>query len=360
MLTEGALFAYLLFSYCYCAVQLGPSWRPGGLPSLWLAVPNTLVLLARAASPSGGASAARELRPAAPIADRRRHGLLLGALFVAIQTHRVAAASRSRCAPACTARCTSRSPAFTWRMSSSDCWRSRSCCSGPRSAISTPRRNAPRADRQRSTGISSMSSGSSCSRRSTSRRISGERHVGNRCRCAGLTTRRRIGTASGSRRWRSGCSAVRSPGRVQFNVNYALASHPASRPSLPRTGVPAHWAGTDATMLIVNVAALLVALAAAAVSWRTWRATRGEHQGGASHLLAIGGRAVAFSRDLRADGRHRLLCRAASSTPSRCWWCRHAPASRPALSRAAARRRGCRWQSTDDALGTDPRHGAAP
>jgi hypothetical protein len=75
---------------------------------------------------------------------------------------------------------------------------------------------------------------------------------------------------------------------VQFNVNYALASQPCFPSFLPRTGVPAHWAGTDATMLIVNVAALLVALAAAAVSWRTWRATQGEHQGGASHLLQSG------------------------------------------------------------------------
>ena len=29
LLTEGALFAYLLFSYGYCAVQLDPSWSAG-------------------------------------------------------------------------------------------------------------------------------------------------------------------------------------------------------------------------------------------------------------------------------------------------------------------------------------------
>ena len=45
LLTEGALFGYLLFSYGYYAVQLDPGWMPAGRPSLLLAAPNTLVLM---------------------------------------------------------------------------------------------------------------------------------------------------------------------------------------------------------------------------------------------------------------------------------------------------------------------------
>lgn len=45
IVTESALFAYLLFSYYYCAVQLGPNWLPGPPPPLKLALPNTIILL---------------------------------------------------------------------------------------------------------------------------------------------------------------------------------------------------------------------------------------------------------------------------------------------------------------------------
>lgn len=44
--TEGSLFAYLLFSYAYIAVQHGPGWLPERHPSLAMSGPNTLVLLA--------------------------------------------------------------------------------------------------------------------------------------------------------------------------------------------------------------------------------------------------------------------------------------------------------------------------
>ncbi len=61
-----------------------PSWRPGGLPSLWLAGPNTLVLILSSVAVAWGERGAR-------LGRRRRLligvgiGLLLGALFVAIQ-----------------------------------------------------------------------------------------------------------------------------------------------------------------------------------------------------------------------------------------------------------------------------------
>ena len=43
--TEGAIFVYLLFTYFYFASQSVPDWPPGGLPSLQLAGPNTVILL---------------------------------------------------------------------------------------------------------------------------------------------------------------------------------------------------------------------------------------------------------------------------------------------------------------------------
>jgi len=50
--TEGSLFAYLLFSYFYIAVQPhAPGTFPeGGMPSLTLALPNTFILLLSSAA----------------------------------------------------------------------------------------------------------------------------------------------------------------------------------------------------------------------------------------------------------------------------------------------------------------------
>jgi len=44
--TEGILFGYLLFSYGYLGSQAGGEWPPGGPPSLRLALPNTILLIA--------------------------------------------------------------------------------------------------------------------------------------------------------------------------------------------------------------------------------------------------------------------------------------------------------------------------
>ena len=43
--TEAAVFAYLLFSYYYMAIEIHPTW-PSNPPSLKLALPNTIILLA--------------------------------------------------------------------------------------------------------------------------------------------------------------------------------------------------------------------------------------------------------------------------------------------------------------------------
>jgi cytochrome c oxidase subunit 3 len=44
ILTEAALFAYLLLSYYYVGAQ-NPTWPPTGAPKLELAIPNTIILL---------------------------------------------------------------------------------------------------------------------------------------------------------------------------------------------------------------------------------------------------------------------------------------------------------------------------
>jgi heme/copper-type cytochrome/quinol oxidase subunit 3 len=50
VLTEAAIFAYLLFSYFYLASQANGDWPLGGPPSLKLAAPNTVVLLLSSAA----------------------------------------------------------------------------------------------------------------------------------------------------------------------------------------------------------------------------------------------------------------------------------------------------------------------
>lgn len=45
IMTEGALFAYLLFSYYYFAVQYGRDFLPDELPKFRLSLPNTIILI---------------------------------------------------------------------------------------------------------------------------------------------------------------------------------------------------------------------------------------------------------------------------------------------------------------------------
>jgi hypothetical protein len=75
---------------------------------------------------------------------------------------------------------------------------------------------------------------------------------------------------------------------VQLNVNYALASHACFPATSPRALPPASWAGVNGSMLVINIVALLISLAALFVAWRAWRVTREEHRGGSAHLLEIG------------------------------------------------------------------------
>jgi heme/copper-type cytochrome/quinol oxidase subunit 3 len=80
ILTEAFLFAYLLFSYYYFAVQYGRPW----LPAFRLSGPNTLILLASSVAIWFGERGARQnvrWRLVLGLAV----GLVLGAVFVGIQ-----------------------------------------------------------------------------------------------------------------------------------------------------------------------------------------------------------------------------------------------------------------------------------
>ena len=84
ILTEAFLFAYLLFSYYYFAVQYGRPWLPAELPSFRLSGPNTAILLLSSVAVWFGERGMRR-------GSRWRGilgllvGLALGVVFVGIQ-----------------------------------------------------------------------------------------------------------------------------------------------------------------------------------------------------------------------------------------------------------------------------------
>jgi heme/copper-type cytochrome/quinol oxidase subunit 3 len=84
ILTEGALFAYLLFAYYYLAIQPQVNWPPGGTPSMHLALPNTLILLASSVAAWWGERAILRGQRGA-LALGLAAALILGAVFVGIQ-----------------------------------------------------------------------------------------------------------------------------------------------------------------------------------------------------------------------------------------------------------------------------------
>ena len=84
ILTEGALFAYLLFSYYYFAVQPRPVAFPPEAPTFSLAAPNTVILLLSSAAAWWGERATRR-----GARQNQTIGLglasLLGIIFVVVQ-----------------------------------------------------------------------------------------------------------------------------------------------------------------------------------------------------------------------------------------------------------------------------------
>jgi heme/copper-type cytochrome/quinol oxidase subunit 3 len=84
IVTEAALFVYLLFSYFYLGSMARGAWPPSGPPELRLALPNTAILLLSSGAMWYGESGVRRGDQ-----SRLRTGLvltlILGCVFVAIQ-----------------------------------------------------------------------------------------------------------------------------------------------------------------------------------------------------------------------------------------------------------------------------------
>lgn len=82
--TEGSLFAYLLFSYYYIAVQRGAAFSPEPHPTMKLSGPNTVILLASSVAVWWGEEGCKRGR-------RGQHlgglgiGILLGIAFLIVQ-----------------------------------------------------------------------------------------------------------------------------------------------------------------------------------------------------------------------------------------------------------------------------------
>jgi len=85
VLTEAAIFVYLLFSYFYLASHANGEWPIGGAPSLALAAPNTLILLASSVAliwaERSGARKGKRMQLLSGLAL----ALILGIVFVIVQ-----------------------------------------------------------------------------------------------------------------------------------------------------------------------------------------------------------------------------------------------------------------------------------
>jgi heme/copper-type cytochrome/quinol oxidase subunit 3 len=84
IVTEGALFVYLLFAYYYAAVQHEPNWLPEDLPDFRLSLPDTIILLLSSAVVWRGESLIKQGRSGAT-AIYLSIAAVMGIVFVAIQ-----------------------------------------------------------------------------------------------------------------------------------------------------------------------------------------------------------------------------------------------------------------------------------
>ncbi len=82
--TESSLFAYLLFSYYYMAVQRGQSWLPSPHPPLTLALPDTIILLVSSVAVWWGEEGVKRGRRGQHLAGMAI-GILLGVVFLVVQ-----------------------------------------------------------------------------------------------------------------------------------------------------------------------------------------------------------------------------------------------------------------------------------
>lgn len=85
-----------------------------------------------------------------------------------------------------------------------------------------------------------------------------------------------------------GLGAAPAAWSLQVILDYALASHACFPSAVPRLGGLQGWDGIWWVLLAINIVAILIAAAAALVSYRSLRATRGERPGGGSGLMEAG------------------------------------------------------------------------
>lgn len=84
ILTEGSLFAYLLFSYYYFAFQSSGGFLPDKPPSLELSLPNTIILLLSSGAAWWGDASIRRGKERQLIIGLAA-ALVLGTIFVVVQ-----------------------------------------------------------------------------------------------------------------------------------------------------------------------------------------------------------------------------------------------------------------------------------
>lgn len=84
VLTEGALFGYLIFTYLYLASQNPQHWPPEGLPKLTLGVVNTVILLTSSVFVWLCERCVRRRRVRGAVASMAT-GVVLGIVFMGIQ-----------------------------------------------------------------------------------------------------------------------------------------------------------------------------------------------------------------------------------------------------------------------------------
>jgi hypothetical protein len=75
---------------------------------------------------------------------------------------------------------------------------------------------------------------------------------------------------------------------AQLVINFALASHACFPGSRPLQSVAPGWAAVWSVLLIVELAAMTVALAGAAAAYRSWQATREESTGDTEDVMEAG------------------------------------------------------------------------
>lgn len=85
IITEGALFVYLLFAYYYAAVQHERGWLPEDLPNFKLSAPDTIILVLSSVVVWRGESLLKQGRSGGVTAIYLAVGALMGIAFIAIQ-----------------------------------------------------------------------------------------------------------------------------------------------------------------------------------------------------------------------------------------------------------------------------------